>query len=295
MLLTPMRALDDAEGACVPAGLPPVVDAHVHLFPERVFEAVWRWFEEHAWPVRYKLHADAVLDFLASRGVAHVVALAYAHKPGMARSLNAWMAQWVGRPGVSPLGTVLPGEPEARAVVEEAFALGLRGLKLHCHVQRFAPDDPAVAEIYEACAQAGLPLVMHAGREPTSPAYACDPHDLCDVDRVEGVLRDHPRLKLCVPHLGADEFAAYAALLERHDHLWLDTTMALAGFFPRAPADVKVLLAGHSERLMYGTDFPNLPFAWDRELKRIVALDLPAPALANVLGATALGLFVGAG
>ena len=65
------------------------------------------------------------------------------------------------------------------------------------------------------------------------------------------------------------------------------------------PAGLPPVIDAHvhlfPDRLMYGTDFPNLPFAWDRELKRIVALDLPAPALANVLGATALGLFVGAG
>ena len=292
MLDGPLAALDDPEGASVPDDLPPVTDAHVHLFPDRVFDALWRWFDEHAWPIRYRLHADEVVAFQRARGVEHLVALTYSHKPGMARALNAWLAEgWAGRDDVTALGSVLPGEPDAAGIVREAFALGLGGIKLHCHVQCFAPDDPAVAEVYQACADAGRPLVMHAGREPKSPAYRCDPHALCSVDRVEAVLRDHPRLKLCVPHLGADEFESYAALLDRHDNLWLDTTMAVAGFFPGPQPDVGPLLAAHSERILYGTDFPNVPFAWDRELKRIAGLGLRPEALEAVVGGTARALF----
>ncbi len=55
--LAPLPALEDAEGTHLPTQLPPVVDAHVHLFPPRVFAAIWRWFENHAWPIRYKLQS----------------------------------------------------------------------------------------------------------------------------------------------------------------------------------------------------------------------------------------------
>lgn len=51
-------------------------------------------------------------------------------------------------------------------------------------------------------------------------------------DKVERVLRDYPHLQLCIPHLGLDEFEAYAALFERYDNLWLDTTMMLADYVP---------------------------------------------------------------
>jgi predicted TIM-barrel fold metal-dependent hydrolase len=294
----PRPALEDAEGARLPEGLPPVVDAHVHLFPDGVFEAVWRWFEQYGWPIRYKLHTPAVLRFLLSRGVGHVVALHYAHKPGMARALNAYMAEVVrAEPRVLGLATVLPGEPGAVAILEEAFAAGLRGVKLHCHVQCFSPDAPELHEVYAACARAGRPLVMHAGREPASPHYKCDPYALCGAERVRRVLEDHPTLQLCVPHLGADEFDAYARLLERHDTLWLDTTMALADYFP-IPLPVRALQI-RPERVLYGTDFPNLPYAWDREIRTILGLRLGAEVEAGVLGQNALRLYapelVGAG
>lgn len=288
--MLPLPALDDEEGPRLPEGLPPVVDAHVHLFPDGVFEAVWRWFEQYGWPIRYKLHTPQVVSFLLSRGVHRVVALHYAHKPGMARFLNAYVAEVArAEPRVLGLATVLPGEEGAAEILAEAFAAGLKGVKLHCHVQCFAPDAPALHEVYAACARAGRPLVMHAGREPASPQYKCDVHALCSAERVERVLKDHPTLELCIPHLGADEFDAYERLLERHDNLWLDTTMAVAGYFP-IPLPVR-LLRVRPERILYGTDFPNLPYAWDRELKQLLALKLGDEVEAGILGQNALGLF----
>lgn len=286
----PLPALTDVEGERLDASLPPVVDAHVHLFPDRVFEAVWRWFDVHGWEIRYKLHTPAVIDFLLSRGVSKIVALCYAHKPGMARVLNRYMSEVCARePRVVGLATVLPGEEGAAEVLAEAFSLGLAGVKLHCHVQCFAPDADEARAVYAVCEAAGKPVIVHAGREPSSPGYRCDAHALCSAERVERVLRDHPRLRLCVPHLGADEFHAYERMITRHDNLWLDTTMAVAGFLPGP--DPSWMLRVRPDRIMYGTDFPNVPYAWDREIKRIAALGLREDELAQVLGGTATAFY----
>jgi uncharacterized protein len=282
-------SLDDVEGERLPSQLPPVVDAHVHLFPDRLFEAVWRWFDEHAWKVRYRLHSPEAVAFLRARGVKHIVGLSYAHRPGMARLLNQYMAeQCAVHPAVTGAATVFPGEPEAGAILDEAFAAGLKLVKMHCHVQAVAPDDPAMDEVYRACVRADRPLVIHAGRGPHSAHYRVDPQALCSVDRLERVLRAHPRLTVVVPHLGYDEFDAYERLLERYDRLWLDTTMAVAGYFVPCP---ERLLRTHPERILYGTDFPNLPYAWDREIKKLIDLRLPEADLAAVLGGNARALF----
>ncbi|MCA9624028.1 MAG: amidohydrolase family protein, partial [Myxococcales bacterium] len=205
-LATPLPAIADPERCALPAGLPPVVDAHVHLFPPRLNEALWRWFDTWAWPVRYRLHAEEVIGFLEARGVERMVALHYAHKPGIAESLNDFVAALAAdHPKVVGTATVMPGEPDAVGILERAFDKGLRGVKLHCHVQCFAPDDEALHDVYACCVRHDAPLVIHAGREPKSPGYACDPHTLCAAERIDRVLRDYPGLRVCVPHLGADE------------------------------------------------------------------------------------------
>jgi hypothetical protein len=294
----PTPCVQDAEGHAAPASvraLGPLVDAHVHLFPERLFQAIWRWFDAHAWEIRYRQRADEVLAFLSARGVDRVVGLCYAHKPGISRALNHFMrdAAAASPSLVVPLGTVMPGEPEAGAIAREALGpLGLRGLKLHCHVQKIAADDPRLDEIYAACADAGRPVLIHAGREPYSPAYGVDTHAICEAARIERVLQRFPRLTVVVPHLGADEYDAYAALLDRYENLWLDTTMAVAGFIgdSSTPRAVVARLAG---RLLYGSDFPNIPYAWDRELRRLAGAALDPAAAAALFGGNARRLFEG--
>jgi uncharacterized protein len=282
---------DDPERDHVDPTLPFVVDAHVHLFSDPMLQAIWRWFDVHGWPIRYKLRSAEILEYVLSRGVGHVVVLHYAHKAGIARQMNAFLADVVtGEPRATGLATVMPGEGGAVAILEEAFALGLRGVKLHCHVQCLAPDAPELDDVYATCVAHDMPLVIHAGREPTSAGYKCDPHAICHVDRTEAVLRSYPKLRLAVPHLGADEFAGYARLLERYDNLWLDTTMTLAAYFPEDPLAFRMLEA-RPERIMYGTDFPNIPYVWDRELVRLGARGLADVALASILGDTARGFY----
>ena len=285
--ILPLPAVDDAEGDNLPQGLPPVVDAHVHIFPDRLFAAVWGWFDVHGWPIRYRMGAEDVLTFLLDRGVSHVVALQYAHCPGIADTLNGFMARICkGLDGVTGLATVFPGEPGTAGILENAFRDGLAGVKLHAHVQCFAIDGPEMAEVYSVCQANGKPLLMHVGREPKSDAYRCDPHAFCRVDLVAAVLQRYPRLKVCVPHLGADEFAEYQRLLAVHDNLWLDTTMTLADYLPIA-APVPALTRFRADRLMFGTDFPNIPYAWDREIRKLAAMGLEERFLPGLLGLNA--------
>ena len=43
--------------------------------------------------------------------------------------------------------------------------------------------------------------------------------------------------------------------------------------------------------MLYGTDFPNIPYAWDRELSKLLALKLGDDAEAGLLGQNALDLY----
>ncbi len=290
MLAVPLAGLDDQEGDRVPDELPPVIDAHVHLFPDRLFAALRAWFVKHAWPVRYPLDAVQTIEFLLSRGVERIVGLHYAHKPGIARDLNRFMADLTRLDSrVVGVATVHPEDDHPERILDEGFAVGLRGLKLHCHVQAMPPDAPALRPVYALCQEAGRPVVIHAGREPKSPAYPVDPYELCSAARLERVLIAFPQLPVVVPHLGADEFDAYADLIQRYDNLWLDTTMAIGGFLPGE--DPSSMLSLRPERILYGTDFPNLPYAWDRELNKLRGLGLSRRALDLILHENARRLF----
>lgn len=286
-----LPALNDPEDNRVPDSLPFIVDAHVHVFPSAIFNAIREWFDQFAWPIRYRFGSKEVIDYLLSRGVGHVVAFQYAHKPGMADFLNQYMKHlcetYPGR--VTGMATVFPGEENAGSILENAFSMGLKGVKLHAHVQCFDTNADEMTEIYETCQAAGKPLVMHVSREPKSPAYKCDPYLLCGADKLERVLVDFPRLKICVPHLGVDEFVPYRHLIEKYDTLWLDTAMALTDYFPVVnPVKLSDL---RIDRVIYGSDFPNIPYAWDRELKWISAGGFDPCLLERVLWKNAADFF----
>ena len=130
---------------------------------------------------------------------------------------------------------------------------------------------------------------MHVGREPKSKAYHCDPYKICSVEKLEGVLRNFPKLRICVPHLGFDEISAYKKLIEKYDNLWLDTTMVLADYFPIE--EIIELNSFRIDRIMYGSDFPNIPYAWDRELNWLKTSGLPYDNLKWILKKSAANFF----
>ena len=291
MLKPRMPFFQNQEGQEVPSDFPPVIDAHVHIFPQDLFASIWKWFDDNAWHIRYQLNSSRIFEFLLSHGIKHVIALQYAHKPGIARQLNRYMSEQCramkGR--VTGMATVYPGEDEAATILQEAFDDGLGGLKLHAHVQCYDMNSDDMTPLYECCRTNQKPIVMHAGREPKSTAYRCDPYEVCSAEKVERALKDFPDLKICVPHLGLGEIAAYRMLIEQYDNLWLDTTMAIAEYFP---TEEEISLSKYrSDRVMYGSDFPNIPYEWDRELNYLAAAGLSDDALERITYKNAADFF----
>jgi len=58
---------------------------------------------------------------------------------------------------------------------------------------------------------------------------------------------------------------------------------------PSAPPERAIERYAH--RLLYGTDFPNLPYAWDRELVRLDALPLEPAQRERLFFGNAAALF----
>jgi len=57
--------------------------------------------------------------------------------------------------------------------------------------------------------------------------------------------------------------------------------MTLADYLPFE--DLPDLTGMRGDRLIFGSDFPNLPYAWDRELQRIDRLNLTPERLSKLL------------
>jgi predicted TIM-barrel fold metal-dependent hydrolase len=246
-----------------------IIDFHTHFFPEKLFQAIWKWFDQYGWGIQHKIFADELIQKLKSIGTSKMVLLNYAHKPGMSQMLNQWTREFADRhPDIIPFGTVHPHDEDRHNIVTRCFEdYGFYGLKLHALVLRIAVDDPIFFPIYEKIQDAGKILMLHAGNGPRIEGSAADSSDVAGVNRVKVVLEHCPELKIVIPHLGADEIDDFFDLMEEYNNLWMDTTMMLAGYFPKLPSLTRI--ETFSDRILYGSDAPNIPYPLETEINNI--------------------------
>lgn len=279
-------------------GVPALADIHVHFLPPGMLEKVWAYFDAAEdrygwpWPISYRASEEERLRLARSFGLAAIPALSYPHKPGMAEWLNAWSADFARRvPDAVHCATMYP-EPGAGRYVGDALAAGARLFKVHVQVGRFAPDDPLLEPAWARLEEAGVPVVIHAGSKPL-------PGQFTGPQRVQAVLRRHPRLTLVIAHLGMPEYWDFANLAAAYPRVHLDTTMVATDFterFAPLPEGFPARLAELGDRVVLGSDFPNIPYPYAHQLASLARLGLGDGWMRKVLwenGARLLGLTAG--
>ena len=279
-----------ATDADVPAywralGLPGLADIHVHFLPPRMLAKVWAYFDAAeqtygmAWPVHYRTSEAERLETLRRLGVRAIPSLTYPHRPGMARWLNEWCTDFAARvPDAVHSGTFFP-EPSATDDVRDALAAGARLFKLHVQVGGFSPLDPLLDDPWSVLEEAGVPTVLHAGSAPR-PGEHTGPAPVAEL------LRRHPGLVLVIAHLGMSEYHAFADLAEAYDGVHLDTTMAGTDFterFAPLPPGYPPRLAALRDKVVLGSDFPNIPYAYAHQIEALDRWELGHDWLRAVL------------
>ena len=266
-------------------GLPGLIDLHVHFLPHNVMTKVWAYFDAvgpltgRPWPIHYREDEDARLARLRAMGVRAFPSLVYPHKPGMAAWLNDWAAEFAaGHDDVLQTATFLP-EESAASYVREALDAGAQVFKAHVQVGAYDPRDPLLAPVWGQLAEAGVPVVVHCGNGP-APGEWTGPEVFAEV------LRAHPSLTAVIAHLGMPDYAAFLDLAERYERVHLDTTMAFTRWAEEVVPLPRVLLprlAALGDRVVLGSDFPNIPYGYFEQLAGLVRLGLGDDWLRGVL------------
>ncbi len=277
-------------------GLPGLIDVHTHFMPERVMRKVWEYFDAQGpligglrWPVAYRKQEAERTALLREFGVRAFTSMLYPHKPGMARWLNGWAADFAARtPDCLHTATLYP-EPDVEAYVREAVEAGARVFKAHVQVGAYDPADERLRPAWGLLAEAGIPVVMHCGSGPAPGVYT-------GPGPVARVLAAHPELRLVVAHMGMPEYEDFLGLAARYDQVRLDTTMAFTDFtegFMPFPRRSLPRLAALGDRVLLGTDFPNIPYPYLDQLRALERLELGPQWLRAVCHDNAAALFGG--
>lgn len=252
-------------------GVAGLVDLHTHFLPERVMRKVWQYFDEAEthygvdWPIHYRYDEATRLKVLRGIGVRTFAPLVYPHKAGMAEWLTRWAIDFGGAtPGAVPTATMYP-EAEVTEYLTEAVRAGVRCVKAHVQVGGFDPRDPLLDDAWALLADAGVSVVIHCGHGPVAGAYT-------GLEVFAQVLERHPNLVAVLAHAGMPQYTAALELVERFDRVHLDTTMVGVEFAENMaplPSDWPARLAGVADRVVLGTDFPNIPYPYARQLAAI--------------------------
>jgi predicted TIM-barrel fold metal-dependent hydrolase len=266
-------------------GLPGVIDVHVHAMPDRLQDAVWAYFDRAGpligtdWPIRYRTDLAERTRRLRAIGVLAWPTLLYPHKPGMAAALNAWAATFArDTPGVIQTGTFF-AEDSAAGYVAEAIAAGARVFKAHVQVGGYDPRDATLEPVWGLLTEAGVPVVTHCGNGPAPGAHT-------GPEIWAQVMARHPRLPVIIAHLGGPDFEAFFDLADRYPAIRLDTTTVFAAFGERIwpfPRQLLPRLHDLGDRILYGSDFPAIPYPYAEHIAAVAGLGLGDDWLRAVL------------
>ncbi len=137
-----------------------------------------------------------------------------------------------------------------------------------------------------------MPIVIHAGSKPLPGAFT-------GPEAIARVLERFPALNFVIAHMGMPEYDEFADLAEAYSGVHLDTTMYVSGFFSH-PAEVtpafRERLVTLQDKVVLGSDFPNIPYPYADQLAGLAALGLGDDWMRSVLwdnGARLLGLGTG--
>lgn len=284
---------DEVRGIWQGLGLPGMIDVHTHFMPAPVMDKVWAYFDSagpligREWPITYRADEERRVQVLRDFGVRAFSSMIYPHKPAMAQWLNGWGIEFAAEhPDCLQTATFYP-EEGAAAYVSDAIAAGARVFKSHIQVGAYSPIDPLLDEVWGQIDDAQVPVVIHCGSGPA-------PGEFTGPEPIVTLLKRFPTLPLIIAHMGTPEYLEFLALAEEHPNVYLDTTMSFTDFSEKdAPYPPQALarLRDLPGKVLFGSDFPNIPYGYAHALTACARLDLGDDWLRGVFHDNAAALF----
>jgi uncharacterized protein len=260
------------------------IDTHIHLYPEKLMEAIYRYFERLNWNLPHRYNVSGALDYLKQADAEKAFVLLYAHKANMSRELNKWAHQLCRQhPHLIPFASYFPDDDHREALVKTCLRdWDFAGFKLHFNVQPYRPDDPRYFPVYRGVLEYGKGLIMHIGRFPQNGNHA-------GADMLHAVLQRYPELKIIVAHLGLYQTEEFWRLMDRYPGVYLDTAFVLGNpDYHDSSGMVQQTLERFPHRVVYGSDFPLIRFRLEDGLDYIQKLPWPEEMKENLLYSNAL-------
>ncbi|MEV0106475.1 4-hydroxyphenyl-beta-ketoacyl-CoA hydrolase [Nocardia sp. NPDC050799] len=158
-----------------------------------------------------------------------------------------------------PFGSVDPWQ--GRAAVRRARRLideyGVKGFKFHPSMQAFEPNDRAFYPLYEALAEAGVPVLFHTGQTGIGAGLPGG-HGIklrySDPMLLDDVAADFPDLTLIMAHPAVPWADSQIAIATHKANVYIDLSGWSPKYFP--PQLVRAANSMLKSKVLFGSDFP---------------------------------------
>ncbi len=253
-----------------------IFDFHCHIYPDKIAErasmATGRFYDTHE--PKCKGTVSDLLSVFDAAGIGGALVQSVATTPAQVKSINEFIAHEVSAhpDRLVGFGTLHPESEDIEGDINHLLELGLKGVKLHPDIQRFALCDPRCMNLFEACADR-LPFLVHAGDSRfnySNPA------------QISPVLDAFPHTIVIAAHLGGwsvwDD--AINTLYGKYDQLFVDSSSCR--FVLEKERYLSLIRRFGTDRVLFGSDYPmwnpkeeledflTLPFT-DAEFEKILS------------------------
>ena len=233
----------------------PVIDAHVHLYPDALAPKVVPVLSERFGnPPAFNGTIAECRANAANAGISLSVNLPVATTPDHVGHTNAFWAQYaaktkVDESAVMSLAALHPKTLNAANEVCEIARMGFSGIKFHPEYQNFRFNDALMDDIWAAMSEKGLVAYLHAGGERVfSAPFHSSPSEILSLHQ------RFPKLKIAAAHLGG--FGMWDEVEEMliGENVFLDLSHT---FFWMANEQIFRMIRMHgADRILFGTDAP---------------------------------------
>lgn len=246
-----------------------IIDFHVHLFPDKAFDAIWKFFASSGVNMLYRYYSKECIEYLNENGVNPIVFSNYAHKKGFAEPTNDWNINVLEKfTNLYCFAAYHPDDDNAMDYAEKVISHPrVLGIKLHFQVQRIYPHDERLFPLYEMIIDRGKRVLLHVGNGPTR-------NEFVGFDHFKKLLHRFPDLPANIAHMGGLEFRKFIELLDEHPNIYFDTAYS---FWPNLPFTFNLgseYLEKYKDNIVYGSDFPNVILPREGEIDYLLSLDL---------------------
>lgn len=277
-------------------------DIHVHIQPWEqmhppVFQTIRKGRSDYPLIERFMKDPGAFVGWMDEIGLGRAGLINYVAPEimGFGHDVNAWVARYrdyapdrmIAFGGIHP-PSCPDVEEEMKRIVHEHR---LDALKIHPPHQALSPDAyadgscPELARVYEACQDAGLPVMFHTGTSIFPGARSRLGRALV----LDDVAVDFPDLRIILAHGGRPLWMEEAFfLLRRHPHVYMD----VSGMPPDRLLDYFPRLEEVAHKALFGTDWPSPGVkSLAANLEAVRRLPLSERAIGRILYGTAEALF----